>query len=191
MSFQNRLASYQDKRNSRLIKNSATLAGIYADVIMVDAIKNSLHDITKTIITDLEFVPVIFPYKSLDESEIRQDKNSEGKIITHLTAASDEAFTIYIASNKFINKDDYLFWIIEDFSYAGNTAITSDPVILLLKVKGIKAKFGAYGITHKQMDCTLESPATLPNHVLDLLTEAHEKRNSTFLNDHERIQQEP
>lgn len=188
MSFQNRLSYFQDRRNARLLRNAAALSGVHTDVILVNTFRNATYDVRQQEIREVIFIPIVFPFESLEKMQARMVKTATGEYLTHLATLPDTVLSIYPATEKVINKDDLLFWLIEDYSLIGNNSAATTPAILLLRIKDITVHFGSYGITHKKFDCTTEDPSSLPVALMDAFQEAHQKRRPKLLADHNRIQ---
>lgn len=184
MSFQNRLAHFQDKRATRIIKNDITRSGVHLDVIHLESFKDMNIDERRIRIEALDFLPVVLPFETFEGMTTRYGKTPDGKTVTYLVDTTEaEAFTIFVTSRKqILNRDDLLFWLIE------NNVEGVEPSILILRVKELEAHFGSYSITHQGYKVTAESPTVLPDLVIEKLIEASTIRRSAFLAGHQREQ---
>lgn len=182
-SFQNRLSHFNDKRNARLVNNDITRSGYGCDCIHIEGYRDTQYNLNKTRITGFSFVPVILPQESFEGLDIRVS-TKDGNRFVHLINIHDEKDMIaYIASSQIpIDRDHLLFTCISNY------ANESEPVILLLKIKNLKAHFGGQNITHKSYVISTEDPSTLPAPLLSELLKASEKRTSMFLAEHQREQ---
>jgi len=186
MSFQNRLAHYQDKRNARLVRNDITRSGMYVDAIHVTSYRDSQYDERRLAIDSFQFLPVVFPFDQLEGMETRIGTTPEGKRVTHLMAEQEHLQVFADIRRHFLDKDDMLFWMIEN--YAGVRGEAIEPAILLLKVTNMLSHFGSYGITFQGYMCTTSDPSTLPEALTTALAEAYEKRRPEILATHARTQ---
>ena len=194
MSFQNRLSYFQDKRNARLLRNAAALSGVHTDVILVDIFRNATYDVKQIRIRELIFVPVVFPHEAFENVQARLIQLPDNSSFTLLAIPIDTSLSLYVSTEHPINKDDLLFWMIEDFSYPEKEiygeVLPATPALLLLRVKELTAHFGTYGITHKKLTCSTEDPSSLPGAAREALLKVHEKRRQSFLTSHARVQKE-
>ena len=186
MSFQSRLSYYNDKRNARLVRNDITRSGIYTDVIHVTSHRDSQYDERRLSIDSFQFLPVVFPFEELEGMETRLGRDSEGKPVAQLLS-QESSFTVYVdAASKILDKDDMLFWMVEN--YSGPNVNSVLPTMMLLRVANMVSHFGSYGITFQGYVCTVGDSSTLPDPLREALMEAYEKRRPQILASHARTQ---
>lgn len=188
MSFQNRLSYYQDKRNAKLTRNNIKRSGVYLDTIHVTTYRDAQYDTRRMTIEGFQFVPVIMPFETIEGMETRLGKTKDGTLIPHLMIDKEE-LQLYIESTAYvIDKDDLIFWVVENYS---DPKKRIDPAILVLKVKNVQSHFGSYGIIFQGYTCTTENPDRLPDELINELKKAHSLRQAEILARHKRTQLEP
>lgn len=169
-----------------MITNNIQRSGIHLDVIHVQSFPDHNIDERRMRIESFEYLPVVFPFDVFEGMDTRYGRTADNKIVSYLVdTAERESFPIYVGGQKgIIDRNDILFWLVE------NNVAGVEPTILVLRIKSMSSHFGSYGITHQGYNVTAESPSTLPQPLLDALIEASEKRKTSFLADHKRLQRD-
>lgn len=183
MSFQNRLSYFSDKRGAKMVQNDIVRSGYFLDLIHVRVSRDAGYNEINTQIESFQFLPVVMPIKDIENMEVKYGRSSDGSLVPYLTQISEDALQIYATSkHRPIERDDILFWIIENYMEG------VEPAILVLRVKQMNANFGSYGIIFNSYTVTTEDPSRLPTELVDKLRTAHEKRQFAVLAEHQREQ---
>ncbi|MCA1800065.1 MAG: hypothetical protein LC687_00425 [Actinobacteria bacterium] len=148
--------------------------------------RDNEYDERRLAIESFQFLPVVFPFTELEGMETRYGRDAEGTPISQLMSQESE-FTVYVdAPNKPLDRDDMLFWLIEN--YSGPRVDSILPTMLMLRVVNMVSHFGTYGIIFQGYKCTVGDVSTMPTQLRDALVEAYYKRRPQFLADHARTQ---
>lgn len=168
-SFQARLGRKLDNINKKAIDNSIRLSSHPTDMIRIKADRDPRSgDLISRTITDVEILPIILPIMKDIPMRRFLREGSEVLIPSLYPIQNEEYFTIYAPVEVKLDEDDLLIRLI----YVDGT---EEPYCLVLQVKEILSTIGYNSLIWNKINVTLYDEK-LPNHVVNMIREAHEKR---------------